>query len=196
MARKREFDEEYVLQQVVKLFWQKGYESTSMSDLTAATGLQKPSLYAAFGDKMALFEAALRRYNQQHAKRIDRLLQQGKTVRQSFEHLFQYLTESDDDHQAEYGCFCINTMVELAPHDERFAVLTREHQMYLSALFTRRLERAIAEKELSSDYDAQAHAQTLVTGMIGLTVMLKTNPDPAFIGTTTNMLLSSLLPHS
>ncbi len=196
MARKRAFDEEYVLEQVVDLFWQKGYEATSMSDLTAATGLQKPSLYAAFGDKMALFEAALRRYNHQHARRMEQLLQQGKTARQSFEHLFRYLTRSDDDHQAEYGCFCINTMVELAPHDERFAVLTREHQMYLSALFTRRLERAIAEEELGANYDAQAHAQALVTGMIGLTVMLKTNPDPTFIGTTTSMLIASLLSHS
>ncbi|MFD1888490.1 TetR/AcrR family transcriptional regulator [Paenibacillus wenxiniae] len=194
MARKREFDEEHVLQQVVNLFWQKGYEATSMSDLTTATGLQKPSLYAAFGDKQALFEAALRRYNHQHAQRMDRLLQQDKTARQSFARLFQYVTQSDDQHQTEYGCFCINTMVELAPHDERFAVLTREHQMYLSALFTRRLERAIVEKELSSDYDAQAHAQTLVAGMLGLTVMLKTNPDPTFIHATTNILLSSLLP--
>ncbi|WPP39941.1 TetR/AcrR family transcriptional regulator [Paenibacillus hunanensis] len=194
MARKRGFDEEHVLQQVMNLFWHKGYEATSMSDLTAATGLQKPSLYAAFGDKQALFEAALRRYNHQHAQRIDRLLQQDKTARQSFERLFQYVTQSDDQHQTEYGCFCINTMVELAPHDERFAVLTREHQMYLSALFTRRLERAIVEKELSPDYDAQAHAQTLVTGMLGLTVMLKTNPDPAFIHATTTVLLSSLIP--
>jgi TetR/AcrR family transcriptional regulator, transcriptional repressor for nem operon len=193
MARKRGFDEEHVLQQVMDLFWQKGYEATSMSDLTAATGLQKPSLYAAFGDKLALFEAALRRYNHQHAQRVDRLLQEGKTARQSFERLFEYVTQSDKEHQVQYGCFCVNTMVELAPHDERFAVLTREHQMYLSALFTRRLERAIVEKELSSDYDAQAHAQTLVTGMLGLTVMLKTNPDPAFIHTTTNILLSSLL---
>ncbi len=194
MARKREFDEEYVLQQVMNLFWHKGYEATSMSDLTAVTGLQKPSLYAAFGDKQALFEAALRRYNHQHAQRIDRLLQQDTTARQSFERLFDYVTQSDDQHQIEYGCFCINTMVELAPHDERFAVLTREHQMYLSALFTRRLERAIVEKELNPDYDAQAHAQTLVTGILGLTVMLKTNPDPMFIHATTTVLLSSLIP--
>ncbi|WP_322903757.1 TetR/AcrR family transcriptional regulator [Paenibacillus campi] len=193
MARKREFDEELVLQKIIELFWQKGYEATSMADITAVTGLQKPSVYAAFGDKMALFERALRQYNHQHALRIGRLLQQGATAKQSFELLFEQFIGGDGEHRSQYGCFCINTIVELAPHDERFAVLTREHQMYLSALFTQRLEQAIRQQEYAADYDARGYAQTLVTGMIGLTVMLKTSPDPAFVRQTIRILLSSLL---
>jgi len=62
MARTREFDEEKVLEAAMQLFWEKGYEATSLSDLTARMGIQRPSIYSTFGDKKELFEAALRRY--------------------------------------------------------------------------------------------------------------------------------------
>jgi AcrR family transcriptional regulator len=63
-GRPREFDVDQVLDAAMQVFWQKGYEATSLSDLTRATGLKSPSLYAAFGDKEALFRKVLDRYFQ------------------------------------------------------------------------------------------------------------------------------------
>ncbi|UUZ79348.1 hypothetical protein LJK88_29795 [Paenibacillus sp. P26] len=83
-------------------------------------------------------------------------------------------------------------MVELAPHDERFEILTREHQMYLSALFQEFIEWGIKSGELSADTNAKALAQTLVVSLIGLTVMLKSRPERSFIDNAMEVTLSLL----
>jgi AcrR family transcriptional regulator len=62
MARPRSFDRDAALELAMRAFWERGYEETSISDLTAAMGIAPPSLYAAFGDKRRLFEEALERY--------------------------------------------------------------------------------------------------------------------------------------
>jgi AcrR family transcriptional regulator len=62
MGRPRSFDIEKALDQALQVFWHKGYEGTSLSDLTEAMGINRPSLYAAFGNKEALFRKALDRY--------------------------------------------------------------------------------------------------------------------------------------
>src|SRR5215467_10729184 len=61
-GRPREFDIELALDRAMELFWRKGYEGTSLSDLTDTLGITRPSLYAAFGNKEALFRRALERY--------------------------------------------------------------------------------------------------------------------------------------
>src|SRR5580692_8680111 len=62
MGRPREFDTDAALEKAMRLFWAKGYEGTSVADLTKTLGISRPSLYAAFGDKQSLFRAALERY--------------------------------------------------------------------------------------------------------------------------------------
>jgi AcrR family transcriptional regulator len=62
MARPRSFDRDAALEQAMLLFWERGYDETSIGDLTAAMGIAAPSLYAAFGDKQRLFEEAAERY--------------------------------------------------------------------------------------------------------------------------------------
>lgn len=64
MGRPRTFDPDEVLEKALRVFWAKGYEGTSMTDLTEAMGINKPSLYAAFGNKEALFRRALERYSE------------------------------------------------------------------------------------------------------------------------------------
>ena len=60
MGRPREFDTDAALEKAMRLFWAKGYEGTSVADLTGILGISRPSLYAAFGDKQSLFRAASR----------------------------------------------------------------------------------------------------------------------------------------
>ncbi|HBT71193.1 MAG TPA: TetR/AcrR family transcriptional regulator [Lysinibacillus sp.] len=181
MARTREFDEEKVLEAAMQLFWEKGYEATSLSDLTARMGIQRPSIYSTFGDKKELFEAALRRYTTSRAADIRARLQSHTSVKQAFATFFEEVIAAEYKKDLSNGCFCINTMVELAPHDERFEILTREHQLYLAVIFQETIERGIQSGELDADTDAKSLAQALLVALIGLTVMLKSQPQQAFV---------------
>ncbi|ANF96984.1 TetR/AcrR family transcriptional regulator [Paenibacillus bovis] len=181
MARPREFDKEAALDNAMQLFWDKGYEAASMNELAEIMGIQKPSIYAAFGDKKSLFESALRRYNQQHAQLIRSRLQQQKSVRASFRYLFEQLVHDATVREHSRGCFCINTLVELAPHDPRFKILTREHQMYLVAVFQEYLNRGVVSGELGAEMNVEAVSKTLMLHMIGLTVILKGKPEASWV---------------
>lgn len=181
MARTREFDEAKVLEAAMQLFWEKGYEATSLSDLTARMGIQRPSIYSTFGDKKELFEAALRRYTTSRASEIRTKLQSYTSVKQAFSIFFEEVITAEYTKDLSNGCFCINTMVELAPHDEKFEILTREHQLYLSVIFQETIERGIQSGELEEDTDAKSLAQALIVALIGLTVMLKSQPQRSFV---------------
>ncbi|KMP99225.1 MULTISPECIES: TetR/AcrR family transcriptional regulator [Bacillus cereus group] len=181
MARTREFDENQVLDAAMQLFWEKGYEATSLSDLTSRMGIQRPSIYSTFGDKKELFEAALRRYTMSRASDIRNKLQSHSSVKESFSIFFADVVNEEYAGDLSKGCFCINTMVELAPHDERFEILTREHQMYLAVIFQETIERGIQSGELEGNTDAKSLAQALIVALIGLTVMMKSRPQRTFV---------------
>ncbi|MBT2762970.1 TetR/AcrR family transcriptional regulator [Paenibacillus sp. ISL-20] len=192
MGRVREFDEEKVLDAAMQLFWEKGYEATSLSDLTSRMGIQRPSIYSAFGDKKELFEIALRKYTMSHASEARTRLQNQPSVREAFRALFENVVDEEYSVSRSRGCFCINTMVELAPHDEKFEILTREHQMYLAVIFQETIERGIQSGELASGTDAKALSQALIVSLIGLTVMLKSRPERSFVNNTIEVILTLL----
>lgn len=192
MVRPREFNEEKVLDAAMQIFWEKGYEATSLSDLTSRMGIQRPSIYSAFGDKKELFEAALRKYTRTHASYVRTTLQNNSSVKQAFRTFFEGMVAGEYKENPNRGCFCINTMVELAPHDQKFEILTREHQMYLSATFQETIERGIRSGELETSMNAKAIAQTLVVSLIGLTVMMKSRPERSFVDNSVAVILTML----
>lgn len=192
MARTREFDEQKVLEAAMELFWEKGYEATSLSDLTSRMGIQRPSIYSAFGDKKELFEAALRRYTMSHASDVRARLQKHSSVIEAFSAYFESVVAEEYAENRSRGCFCINTMVELAPHDEKFEILTREHQMYLSVIFQETIERGIQSGELKHGIHAKALAQALIVSLIGLTVIMKSRPERSFVDQAITVTLALL----
>ncbi|WP_230135402.1 TetR/AcrR family transcriptional regulator, partial [Peribacillus frigoritolerans] len=151
-----------------------------------------PSLYSAFGDKEKLYEAALRKYTKLHASHIRKKLQNNLSVKEAFHTFFEDLVDEEYKESPNKGCFCINTMVELAPHDEKFEILTREHQMYLSIIFQETIVRGIRSGELESSLNAKVLAQTLVVSLIGLTVLMKSRPERSFVENSVAMILSLL----
>ncbi|GGG77535.1 TetR/AcrR family transcriptional regulator [Paenibacillus radicis (ex Gao et al. 2016)] len=194
MVRPREFDEEKALTAAMQQFWEKGFEATSLTDLTSSMGIQRPSLYSAFGDKKQLFETAFRKYTQAHAASIRTSLQRHSSVREAFRKYFENLADEAYGQAPSRGCFCINTMVELSPHDEKFEILTREHQMYLSVIFQETIERGIRSGELDEAINAKQTAQSLIIQLIGLTVFLKARPDRSFVASAIETALSLIKP--
>ncbi len=118
MARPRQFDEEQVKEALMNVFWDKGYEATSMQDLVAATGLLKGSLYGAFGDKRALYMIALNHYDRTRIQAgVDMLAGQG-TGQEKVKQLFDSVIESVKAGVFAGGCLLCNASVEMAPVDK------------------------------------------------------------------------------
>jgi len=192
LPRLREFDEEKALDAAMQLFWEKGYEATSLSDLTARMGIQRPSIYSAYGDKKELFEAALRKYTQSHATCVRSHLQKHASAKEAIRRFLEYTVAEEYEKGPNRGCFCINTMVELSPHDQKFEILTREHQMYLAVLFQETIERGIRSGELDANINAKGLAQTLIVSLIGLTVLMKSRPERSFVDNSVEGMLALL----
>src|SRR5215211_2354422 len=117
MARSKSFDQDAVLDRAAELFWERGYEGTSMADLEAHLGLGRQSLYNAFGDKQALFLKALERYRQ-HAMRepISILTAPGaglEAIRAYFSGSIERLTTETP----RRACLVANTIVERSSQD-------------------------------------------------------------------------------
>lgn len=190
MSRTRDFDENEALERAMDVFWRKGYEATSLSDLTEAMNIRRPSLYAAFGDKRALFEAALRLYVARNAASARAILQRKGEVKEVIRAYFERVVADAYASSERPGCFCVNTMVELAPREPIFELLTREHQLYLAELFREKLDRGIRSGELDAGLNAEACSKSLVVSVIGLTVMLKARPDRSFADQTVEAVMS------
>src|SRR5271169_1002830 len=125
MGRPREFDRDAVLQRAMQVFWAKGYEAASLDDLCDATRLNRSSLYAAFGDKRALFLETIDRYGDRAVVRISDALSRPLPIRKL---LTTFLTETIDLIVAgpgSTGCFIGNCAAEVARHDRAAAASVR-----------------------------------------------------------------------
>jgi TetR/AcrR family transcriptional repressor of nem operon len=180
MVRPREFDEQQALNSAMQLFWEKGYEATSLSDLTTQMGIQRPSLYGAFGGKKELFITALHKYIQFSLTYIQAKLESTSSAKDAIYIYLNGILDQAYGTETYSGCFCVNTMSELAPHDPIFEQITRKYQQQVTALIQRKLEEGIHSGELSEDMNAEAAAGLIMVSSTGLSVTLKSKPDRDF----------------
>lgn len=152
MGRPREFDVDKALDTALKLFWQKGYEGTSLSDLTEAMGINRPSLYAAFGNKENLFRKALDRYADGPASAWRRALE-APTAREVVERLLMATADSMTDPRYPGGCLTVQGALscgdEAQPIRQELACRRQQGQTDLY----NRLARAREEGDLPPDSD-------------------------------------------
>jgi TetR/AcrR family transcriptional repressor of nem operon len=114
VGRPREFLEERVLEAAMNAFWDKGYEATSLAQLCRVTGLNKGSLYQAFGDKHSLFMRALKHYSEMEYREVMAVAMQHESPLARIRAIVRKIC---DDACGGRGCMINNSMVELAPHD-------------------------------------------------------------------------------
>lgn len=192
MVRPREFDEQKALAAAMQVFWEKGFEACSISDLTSRMGIQRPSLYAAFGGKKELFETVLNSYAQMSLSFIENRIRNSPSVKAAMRIYFQGVIEGVGGSDPNLGCLCVNTMVELAPHDQIFAQFTRDYQMKLTELFRQTIENGIRTGELSNTLNPVTIARALVISAIGLSVTMKTRPEHSLIENAVTEILNLL----
>ncbi len=168
-GRPREFDTEKAIAQAMRLFWRKGYEGTSLSDLTAELGITRPSLYAAFGDKQALFLQVLDRYDSETARFIEPALN-APTARALAEGLLYGACAFHSDAKNPPGCLMVHGA--LVGGDAGAAVRreTGQRRRRLRDRIAERLTAAQAEGDLRADADPSALAGYLVAVLRGIAV--------------------------
>jgi len=119
MARQREFDEDKVVDALRDVFWEHGYDGTSYSQIMAATGLQKGSLYAAFGDKKSLYLKPISRYDQGAVTGAVAMLRDNKlSGEKRISLIMDALIQDAETPRGRWGCLLCNAATDMAPFDE------------------------------------------------------------------------------
>ncbi len=171
LGRPREFDEEAALEKILNVFWSKGFEGTSLSDLTVATGLQKGSLYAAFGDKRAMYQKALALYDRTVIDDATTMLVASDSPEQALDTLLQSSIDTVLKKKNRRGCFLCNATVDQAASD---AETEKAVQASLGRL-RRALQELLAKLPVTAIEADQrrAKAEHLLAVYFGLNVIAK-----------------------
>lgn len=192
MARPREFNKEDVLQKAMHLFWQKGYEATSMADLLAATELSKSSLYDTFGDKRKLFLSALESYRQFRLEGFQTSLNDGCPARESIAALFEGFTTKAVEGRRGYGCMSCNEAVEFGAGDEEVQGIVLADFQAVEDAFAEAVARGQRDGSIANQEPAQKLARFLSVHLQGLYVMARAGANAEQFADATAVMLSAL----
>ncbi|MFC6882443.1 MULTISPECIES: TetR/AcrR family transcriptional regulator [Actinomadura] len=177
MARTREFDTGAAVAAAMEVFWDRGYEATSVRDLVAATGVGRGSLYAAFGSKDGLYEAALRLYADRSAEGMAARLARDEPVREVLRDVLLGLVDETVGHPHRRGCLMTNTAVERLPRDRAAGRIVGDAFDRIAESVAAALRRARDRGELRADADVTALADYFTTLVQGLRVQGRTGAD-------------------
>jgi TetR/AcrR family transcriptional repressor of nem operon len=192
VARTKEFEPEKALTMAMDLFWRRGYEATSVHDLLEEMGIGRGSMYDTFGDKRALFLAALERYEETRVSRADEILEGSASAVEGIRRLFETTIEGLVSYEPRRGCLLANTAVELAPHDEQIARRISCYVRRTEDAFERALVRGRATGEIPADKDPKALARFLVSTLHGVRVLARAGVDRAVLDDSVRTALEVL----
>jgi TetR/AcrR family transcriptional repressor of nem operon len=192
MARHKEFNPDEAVEAAVQVFWDKGYEATSIQDLVNAMGINRGSLYDTFGDKAGLFEAALECYF--NATPLRRLMQHANsaTPRREIERLFDDLIERATSPDGRRGCLLTNTLTELCSRDDRLAKKLGSRMLHIENTLTAMIERGQQSGDIASGREARALARFLISTVQGIQAVAKLGPGKGTLRDIADVALSSL----
>ena len=173
MPRGKEFNIDDAVERAQKVFWMKGYEATSMNDLTDAMGINKGSLYNAFGSKKELFTRALLQYDRQNRQQV--LVQLGaiEDPHVAVTTLFDALIAESMSDTERKGCFLVNTALELPNHDDGIHEMVRAALGDFEAFFKRLIVRGHKLGTIPKHAKAGDTSKSLLSMVVGLRVLAR-----------------------
>jgi AcrR family transcriptional regulator len=169
MGRPREFDVDEALDRAMKVFWLKGYEGTTIPDLTEAMGINRPSLYAAFGNKESLFRKAIDRYSENAGHHVREALNEpsaNRVVETLLRGTLEVLTNPSNPH----GCLLVQAALSCGEDADCVRRELIERRELIQKSLCDRFERACKEKDLPADASPTALARYLTAVMHGMAV--------------------------
>jgi len=194
-GRHRGFDKEDALEKAMLVFWKNGYPGTSLTDLTTAMDINKPSLYAAFGNKETLFNQSLTMYLTKHGlAHSEYLLLREQSLYQRVKNYLLSIAKMLTDQELPKGCFvCISTS-EVAgsrlPESsvKEIKVINQQTLLFLTEFFEQEKQLGNANEKL----DTNAMANYLLTLQFGLAVAARNGSDMAALTSTIRLAIGQL----
>ncbi|MFE3892861.1 TetR/AcrR family transcriptional regulator [Priestia sp. YIM B13446] len=190
MARNKEFDEKEALRRAMELFWQQGYEKTSMQDLVNYMGIHRRSIYDTFGDKHTLFIRALSHYVEVMDERIKNNIKPELTVKQAIRKLFKMVIYPND--KQPKGCLTVNTAVELSLLDQEVSEKVTETFIKTETLLFDLLKHGQEQGEIPEHYDIKGLSKFIHNSLVGIRVLAKTTDNKKELETIIDLTLSIL----
>jgi TetR/AcrR family transcriptional regulator, copper-responsive repressor len=167
-GRPRSFDRDEALKQATLVFWKHGYDATSVALLTEAMGIGAPSMYAAFGDKRALFEEALEHYMQNYGSFMARLFVAAPNVRVAIEQLLRDAAAMFTSADHPRGCMLITAATNCTPESATVAKRLQAIRARTVEALEARIGEAMEAGELPASADARALALFFVATLQGM----------------------------
>jgi AcrR family transcriptional regulator len=197
-GRKKSFDENTALHAAMAVFWQKGYVGASLTDLTKRMGINKPSMYSAFGNKEALFVKATQCYIDTKMKsHVELLFKQGVPLKQRLKnHMMSIVSMQCDSEQAK-GCYLALCQSELVSGDipEQAEQLLKEADVMPIQLYTEFFKSDDESIESGLDKNAQANGLSVYTILKGTASMARSGIDKSQLEYSIDCMLAGIGVH-
>ena len=181
MARTKAFDETATLDRAMSLFWQQGYEATSVRDLLAGAGISSSSLYATYGDKREVYLAALERYRARERADFAAALAEARPLRPLLAGLYAAMIDDLLADDGRRGSFTLNAAVELGGRDPAVTAQLQAHFEDIGALLAGRVAAAQAAGEITTRFAPIDLAHHLLVGFYSLAMLAVIYPDRAML---------------
>ncbi|MDA0667731.1 MAG: TetR/AcrR family transcriptional regulator [Planctomycetota bacterium] len=180
MPWEKQFDVEEALQRAGDVFWEKGYEATSITDLLQAMGIQKGSFYDTYGSKRAVYLRSLEQYFRSRIIQFQKEVE-GLGPKEALVSMLNGILKECLSSVGTRGCFVVNCAVELAPFDEDAQAITqrslREHEKWVEGL----IRKAEAAGELPVSADPSGKAKALLAFILGLRVYARSGAPKSIL---------------
>ena len=190
-GRPRCFDLEEALDRSLLLFWEKGFQNTSLDEIAEAVGVKKPSLYAAFGDKETLFRKVLQRYSSKLSEPVQVLDRYGN-IREAIDAFIELGIAGGCSKGHPRGCLLASAFADSTLLPPNLAKEIKALVNQADQAVAQRLKKAVRDGQLPADFDVNGTAKFLITLMHGVALRLRAGESRAELRRTKNAALRCL----
>ena len=173
MAGAKKYDRDELLDRAIELFRRQGFSGTSTAELVDELGVNRKSMYAEFGSKQELFEAALERYSKVHLSRVLAPIEDPDADADTIRHAFAAYASAIDSRFNGLGCLMANTAVERAALDPGSARFVDAYLKRLNVGFRRALENARRASEVAPEADLDDLASFFAMSVVGVSALIR-----------------------
>ncbi len=193
MARKKNFVEAEILEKALGLFWERGYNATSVQDLVDHLGINRASIYDTWGDKHGLYLETLKHYRQHTSSYLLEKLRSERSAKEIVkDFLYDVVNDSVTDEMRK-GCFMANSATEMANCDNTVYRLFSENRIKMEAVLNELVKEGQERGEFATRFESQAYARFIFNTASGLRTLAKGTIAEKELNEVVDVALSALV---